>query len=224
MRKDILVVAPHPDDETLGCGGLLHKAAEQGHSIHWLIMTTISEAAGYSPAQVSEKSLAIESVAKSLRVCTTTQLQYPPAQLDTIARQSLIKNISAAIRKIEPTHLYLPYPGDAHSDHRVVFEASMACTKWFRHPSILQVFVYETLSETGFGLDPSDNGFRPNHYENIGDHLTNKLQTLAYYSSELGAFPFPRSLDSVTALAKLRGCESGYNAAEALMILRSRHA
>jgi LmbE family N-acetylglucosaminyl deacetylase len=80
----------------------------------------------------------------------------------------LVGKISEIFPDFQPDEVLLPYPGDVHSDHRVTFEAASACTKWFRYPSVKRVLAYETPSETDFGIDPRDSGFKPNVFVYIG--------------------------------------------------------
>jgi hypothetical protein len=106
----------------------------------------------------------------------------------------------------------------------VVFDACMACTKWFRYPFIRRVMSYETLSETDAALPGSGNpAFQPSVFFNIDDHLAAKLRIMSLYKSECGQYPFPRSPEAITALARLRGTQSGYQAAEAFALLRERN-
>jgi len=108
-----------------------------------------------------------------------------------------------------------------HTDHRAVFDAAAACTKWFRYPSVKRVLAYETLSETDFGLG-TELGFRPNVFVDISPFLERKLQAMDIYASEIAPFPFPRSQDALRALARVHGTSSGYHAAEAFQLLRER--
>ena len=133
---------------------------------------------------------------------------------------NLVSNMSDVFSDFQPDEVLLPHPGDAHSDHRVAFDAASACTKWFRYPSVKRVMTYETPSETEFGLNPIAKSFRPNLFVNISEQLDLKLKLLSFYKSELGEHPFPRSLESVRALALLRGSQMGARAAETFQILR----
>jgi LmbE family N-acetylglucosaminyl deacetylase len=134
----------------------------------------------------------------------------------------LVGSFSKIFKEFEPEELFLPHRGDSHSDHRVVFDATAACTKWFRYPSIKSVLAYETASETEFGLS-KEMLFKPNYFIDISDYLNTKLEILKIYESEIGEHPFPRSIDSLEALAKWRGSNSGYKAAEAFELLYNRN-
>lgn len=217
----VLVVAPHPDDETLGCGGAILRHVAQGDEVHWCIVTGMHEDAGYTPAQIQTRARAITDVAAHYNFAETHALGFAAADLDNLPRAELVSRIAAVVSGIEPRRIYLPHPSDSHSDHRVTFEAASASTKWFRHNSVRQVLAYETLSETGFGIDPSTQAFRPNCYINISDQLESKIEALSFYGEEFAPHPFPRSPDGVRAQAILRGGESGYVAAEAFMLLRA---
>jgi LmbE family N-acetylglucosaminyl deacetylase len=129
--------------------------------------------------------------------------------------------LSDAFQRFEPVEVLLPNRGDAHSDHRTVFDAAVACTKWFRYPTVRRVLAYETLSETDFGLSPGD-AFQPNYFVDITTHLEAKLAALQLYESEMHEFPFPRSVAALRALAAIRGAASGFVAAEAFQLLRER--
>lgn len=215
-----LVVAPHPDDELLGCGGTLLRRASEGDTIGWLLMTAIQESHGWSIDRINQRALEIDFVRKGLHISPDHfyELKFPTAELDKCPMSDLVGKISYVFASFEPNEVLLPYPGDIHSDHRVAFEAASSCTKWFRYPSVKRVLTYETLSETDFSLDSSS--FCPNLWIDITDHLDNKLKLLSIYKSELGEHPFPRSLESVKAQAIVRGAQRGSHAAEAFQILR----
>lgn len=216
----VLVVAPHPDDETLGCGGTLLKHKANSDYVHWLIVTDMSTDDGFTAEQVLTRTNEIIEVAKRYGFDGWDNLRFPPARLDTVPLAELVAKIGEVVHKVQPNILYLPYRGDVHSDHKFVFDATAACTKWFRYPSIRKVLIYETLSETEFGINPDNNGFRPNVYHNIEGFLGQKISIMKCYKSEVSAFPFPRSEEAINALAVYRGVAAGCRAAEAFMLLK----
>ena len=213
-----LVIAPHADDELLGCGGTLLRRRTEGREVAWILVTEVKDGIG-PPPQVRDAE--IERVQAGLGVSASSfvRLGHETTTLDTLPMSSLVTEFADAIASIRPSEVLIPHPEDAHSDHRVVARAAMAATKWFRGASILRVLAYETLSETGLG---GASGFRPDVHIDISPWLDEKVELLKHYTSEMGAFPFPRSEDAVRALANLRGTSAGFSAAEAFQILSSR--
>ena len=219
----VLVVAPHPDDETLGCGGTLQRLLEGRATLHWLILTKMSQEAGYSDAEISAREREISVVAKRFGFASVTRLDYAAATLTEVPRRHLIQDLAKVFDEVQPTCLYLPYPHDAHSDHRVCFETGAACSKWFRRPNLQRVFCYEVPSETGFNIHPSAAAFRPTTYVRLTEEqIENKISIMLEYKSECGSFPFPRSAEGITALARYRGSECGATMAEGFLLLREQ--
>ena len=217
-----LVIAPHPDDELLGCGGTLLRRTTEGHEVGWVVMTAMTTAAGWSQERINQRLDEIDRVREGLHIFRENlyQLGFPAAELDQISMCKILARLSDAVKHFEPNEVLLPHPGDIHSDHRLTFEAASVCTKWFRFPSIKRVMTYETLSETEFDLNPLTKGFEPNLFVDIGPFINKKLSLLNIYSSELGQHPFPRSLAAVKSQAILRGAQMGAEAAEAFQVLK----
>lgn len=211
-----VVVAPHPDDETLGCGGTLLREVAAGRALHWLLMTATP-----IKTDVECQSEEIEAVKLAYPFQEKHWMHWPATHLDEGGLGGLVSPLGIVLRSICPEIVYLPYPGDAHSDHRVTFEAVSACVKWFCLPSVRRVLCYETLSSTESAVNPWG-CFKPNVYVDITEVLERKLEIAALYRSQMGEFPFPRSEGGIRALAAVRGLESGYKAAEAFMLLRER--
>lgn len=220
MKRKVIVIAPHPDDETLGCGGTLLRHAHEGDDVHWLIVTGMTIGKQFTSERVASREKEISSVATRYGFQEVHQLKLPPTTLDTLPVGDIVVAIKNIFERINPEIVYLPFFGDVHTDHKVVFDSTVSCTKWFRQPSIKRVLAYETLSETEFGLNPECRGFQPNVFVNIDQFIAEKLSILSLYDGELGIFPFPRSVEAVTALAKVRGVAAGCNAAEAFMLLK----
>lgn len=218
--KKIFAIAPHPDDETLGCGGALLRHIASGDEVHWVIVTAISTDIGFSEKRVAAREEEIRYVAKAYGFHSTIRIDYPTMRLDQVPKHQLIDSIGKLIQEIKPDTLYVPYRNDAHSDHAAVYDAATACAKVFRYSSVRSVYVYETISETEFGLKPEDTGFRPNLFVDITGFLDKKIEIMNLYKGEIGVFPFPRSETCIRALAQLRGAQAGTHAAEAYMIMK----
>jgi LmbE family N-acetylglucosaminyl deacetylase len=216
-----IVISPHPDDEVLGVGGTLLRRKAEGAKVAWLIVTAISVQSDWSEEKVKQRAEEVKRVKELFGFDDVFTLNFPTSQLDRIPMSDLVGGISEAFRSFEPEEVFAPHPSDVHTDHRIVFNATASCTKWFRHPSVKRVLAYETLSETDFGLG-ADQCFRPNVFVDIEPFLNDKLRAMDIYASELGVFPFPRSHEAILALAALRGAASGFKAAEAFELLRER--
>lgn len=214
----VLVFAPHPDDETLGCGGSMLKWRAAGAAIHWVIATTVHPGVGYSEAHLQTREQEITAVAKFYDVASVHRFDYPAASLDRLPLAELIGKTAAVVNEVKPDTVLLPFRGDAHSDHRAVFDAGAACTKVFRYPFIRAVLAYETISETDFSL--SEEQFRPNVFVDISKHLAGKVEAMSLYKGELGTPPFPRSIANIEAWATKRGAQAGCLAAEAFHLLK----
>lgn len=219
----VLVVAPHADDEVLGCGGVLLRRATEGCKTAWLLASSMKPGSIWSAAQVAEREVALQKVCLGLGISPARffRLDHLPAHLEKVSRNDLVGEISSVFERYEPDELYLPCPGDAHNDHRIVFEASAAAAKWFRRPSIRRILCYETLSETEASF-AGNSTFRPDVFLNISGHLDKKIELMKHYASEMASFPFPRSVEAIRALAHFRGAQSGFSAAEAFQLLRER--
>ncbi len=215
---DILVIAPHPDDETLGCGGTILKHIANGDKVHWCIVTQMDN--NY-PIDIRQKRAdEIQKVANAYNFINVHQLNFAPAQLDIVPKSELVGAIKKVFQKVAPEIVYLPFSGDVHSDHAYAFDAASASLKWFRQKSVKRALCYETISETNFQINPLQNRFNPNVYVDIEEFFNKKIDIMKIYESEIEEFPFPRSVEALEALAKLRGTACGARSAEAFILLK----
>jgi LmbE family N-acetylglucosaminyl deacetylase len=216
MKNKVLIVAVHPDDETLGCGGTLLKHKANGDEIHWLICTTIDKSHNYYETREKE----IEEVGKLYNFNSVHNLRLKTMQVDEYSMSELVSKISKVINEVQPNIIYLPFKGDVHSDHRKIFEASYSCTKSFRYPFIKKIYMIETLSETEFAISLASESFIPNVFNDISNYFNKKIEIMKTYESELAEHPFSRSLDNIEALARFRGATSNCKYAESFMVLK----
>ncbi len=219
MNK-IMVVATHPDDETLGCGGTLLKHKAMGDSTHWLIITEPKNDDGFNNEWIKMRNEEVKLIAKSYDFDTFDELRFPTMRLDQVPIKNLIDKISICIKKIEPKVIYLPFKNDVHSDHRIAYEAAFSCTKAFRYPFIKRVLMMETISETEFATAIQNNFFVPNVFNDISDYLEKKIEIMNLYHSETEKHPFPRNDLNIRALATYRGASSGCRYSEAFMLIK----
>ena len=215
MNK-VLVIAVHPDDETLGCGGTLLKHKANGDEIHWLIATQSNTESDFYKIRTKE----IETVKNMYHFDSVHNLELKTMQVDEYTMSELIGKISKIINEIKANIIYLPFKGDVHSDHRHIFDAAYSCTKSFRYPFIKKIYMVETLSETEFAPSTKEDSFIPNVFVNITDFMDKKLDIMKVFRNEIAEHPFPRSIRNLKALATLRGATAGCEYAESFMLLK----
>ena len=217
----ILVIAPHPDDETLGCGGTLFRHKKEEEELFWLIVTGISESFGWAASAVKKRDQEIESVKQKYGFADVFNFGLPTTQLDTIPLSDLIGKFADVYKKVKPEVIYIPFAFDVHTDHQIIGKAMLSTIKWFRYPYIQKVLMYETPSETEFNFI-EQRKFSPNVFVDISDFLDDKIETMKIYKSEMGEFPFPRSETTMRSLAAFRGSQSGFKAAETFELVYER--
>jgi len=212
----VLVIAPHADDEVLGCGGTIVKHVVGGDTIRVCIVTTFYHAQSYK-----EKVGRRDEVTRVENVLGVREpfyrLKFPNACLDMEPQKNLNDRLEEIISGFRPDILYIPHGGDLHKDHRLVFEAALVAARPATAPFIKRILSYETLSETEW---LPGKGFVPNYYIDITDFLETKLEAMKEYKSQLKDYPHPRSLERITSLAKKRGSEAYMGAAEAFIMIR----
>lgn len=204
-----MIIAVHPDDETLGAGGTLLKHQANGDEIHCIFCTDIFESEGFSKEQIDTREQEIQEICKSYNFASIHRLGLKTTKIDEYNTSYLISLFSQIFTKIKPNILYLPFAYDVHSDHRIIFQAAFSCTKSFRYPSIEKILMMETLSESEFAPTLPNQSFIPNVFVDISAFFEKKCEIMKIYQSELGKSPFPRSIENIEALATFRACTMG---------------
>lgn len=216
----VLIIAVHPDDETLGCGGAILKHKANGDEIHWVIATDVKESDGFDNALIASRENEISKVANLYNFNSTHRLGLSTMRIDEYSMSELIGSISKVVSTVKPSIIYLPFKGDVHSDHRKIFEAAYACTKSFRYPFVKKIYMIETLSETEFAPSTKEDSFIPNVFVDISEFMDKKLEIMKVFKSEIAEHPFPRSIRNLKSLATLRGATAGCEYAESFILLK----
>lgn len=221
MGNKALFIAVHADDETLGCGGTILKHKKLGDEIYWLLITgpTINHPFGFSQQHIDNRQQLVNDISKKYDFDKTFSLAVPTQMVHSIDLRELILKIEVVINEIKPNIVYTMFNNDIHSDHRISFDAVYSCTKNFRKPFIEKIYMFEALSETEFALATPSTTFIPNVFVDITEHMEKKLEIMRMYKNEIMDTPFPRSISTIEALAKVRGSRAGVMYAEAFMLL-----
>ena len=218
-KKRVLVVAPHPDDETLGVGGTIAKYSAQGDEVFVLMVS------GHLPPIFSRKAYE-ETVSEAylafsvLGVKKSEFLEIPATMIGDQPLHEVNGRISKVVNDFNPHIVLCPYP-DRHIDHRLVFDSVMVATRPVGVGIDIEIVAaYETLSETHWNAPHIEPNFTPNWVVDISDHISEKLNALECYKSQISEFPGPRSIEAVEALAKFRGTQAGFAYGEGFHIVR----
>lgn len=218
MNK-VLVIAPHPDDEILGCGGTMIKNIKEGNEVYVCIVTR-----GYPPLFKEERTAQNKKDAiachQFLGIKETFFLDCPSTQLETMERSEFNGKILKVVRDLVPDEVYIPHWGDMQKDHQMVAEACMVAVRPKYMPQVKRVYSYETMSETAWNAPNVQNEFIPNVFVDISEELEDKKKALSFFSLQVSEFPDARSLEAIDALAKYRGALMNLHAAEAFMLIR----
>lgn len=219
MKSKVLFVAPHPDDEVLGCAGTIKKLAARGARIIVLIMTRGKKEL-YSEERIRNVRQEAITAHHGLGVSDTKFFDFLAPDLDIVSQSDLSASIALVIKEFEIDTMYIPHGGDIHQDHKAVFTACLVAARPVGENTVRNIYSYETLSETEWSAPFSDDAFIPDRFVNITNEISSKLEAMKSYKSQLREFPNPRSLKTIEALATYRGSTVGLGYAEAFMTIR----
>jgi LmbE family N-acetylglucosaminyl deacetylase len=220
-----LVIAAHPDDEVLGCGGTIARLASEGWQVHVHLLANGVGSRADAGASVDADAFArrrseAQAACKLLGVQSLRFGAFPDNRMDSVDRLAVAKSVSVLIDELKPACVFTHRHGDVNVDHDVVHDAVLAaCRPQPGHP-VRELLFFEVPSSTEWRPPVSAPTFAPAVFFDIAGTLQVKLHALAAYSSELRPFPHPRSLEAIEHLARWRGATVGVLAAEAFEIGR----
>lgn len=211
MRR-ILVIASHPDDEVIGCGGTMAKYVKAGDEVNLCIVTE-PYLPDWTEKYIKNKENEIMLMHKTLGINLIHELKYPALRLDIVSRKEIADSLNTIIKETETEILFIPHDGDLNHDHRIVHDCALVAGR-VSCSGVKKILVYETNGEFEIEL------FSPNVFEDITDFIDIKLKAMSCYKSELKKSPHSRSLCLLKTFAKARGSECGKQFAEGFMLLR----
>lgn len=192
-----IFIVPHPDDETLGCGGTILKYPGS-------ILILISK-------HKNNKKNNIKKALNEYKFKNIYRLNFPATKIYQINQSNFIDKITNIVNLFKKTEIYIPSKNDLNTDHQIISNLCLSALRLHRCKEILKIYIYEVLSETNlFG-----GNLKPNYFENIEDQISKKIEIFKQYKNEIQNFPDPRSEEAINALAAFRGSQSGYRYAEA---------
>lgn len=222
MSKNILVIAAHPDDEVLGCGGTIASRSYEGDQVN---IVFVADGVGARLADfecnLKERKKSAYKAASILGVKSVEFFDFPDNQLDTIPLLSIVQKLEQIIEKFKPEIIYTHHYGDLNIDHQITHRATMTACRPSPHSSIKQIYAYEVLSSTEWALN--GNVLKPQYFVNIAEFINQKIDALSAYEKEVRLFPHPRSFEAVRHLAALRGAHMGQQFCEAFQLIRYIH-
>ena len=221
--NNILVVAAHPDDEVIGCGGFIAKQTQNGYPVHIVFMSN-----GVSSRELGDhkkllnlilqrKENAIKA-SKILGAKSTKFLDFPDNSMDSVPLLNVAKELEKVVRKLNPSIIITHSKSDLNIDHRVTHEAVLISSRPKPGNEVQKIMFFEIPSSTNW--NPTSPQFNPLEFVDVTEFINKKIDALNCYGSEICPTPHTRSLDGILALNKYRGTTVGKNLAEAFEIGR----
>lgn len=222
---NVLVIAAHPDDEVLGCGGTIARLASEGHHIYIGILgqgitSRYQQREAADSADLQRLHTQSYEVARLLGARDLMLVQLPDNRFDTVPLLDLVKVIEGWIDQLQPQVIYTQHGGDLNIDHVQVYRATMTATRPMAGQMVKTIYGYEVASSTEWAFQRFSPVFRPNVFVDISAQLPLKIQAMQQYESEARLFPHPRSPEALRISAQRWGSVVGMEAAEAFELLR----
>lgn len=220
--KSILVVAAHPDDEVLGCGGYIANQVRSGGEVFVTFLSdgVTSRLGNLGLQEIESRRNAARLASKVLGVSDVSFGDFPDNKLDASPLLEVIKSIETVVERIRPQIVLTHFGGDLNIDHRIVNQAVLTACRPAPKQGVKEILFFEVPSSTEWQVPTEGEAFAPNWFEDISQTLELKIKALMMYEHELREWPHPRSAKAVEHLAHWRGASCGVDAAEAFVLGR----
>jgi LmbE family N-acetylglucosaminyl deacetylase len=212
--KKILVITPHPMDETLGVGGTILKHGANGDELHWLILTKPEESK-WGKDKIEKNTKEVSKIAEMYKFQSFRRLNFVQDSLNEDILKELVELLKGTFELIKPDTIYLPFGCTLDNDYNIAFTASLKAIQSFK-AKIQKILCYEVISYLNF----NSKTFNPNVYTDISEFIDKKLEVMNLYEEEVQGYPLPKSTESVRSLAKVRGASIGTEYAEAFVLIK----
>ncbi|MBW1740225.1 MAG: PIG-L family deacetylase [Deltaproteobacteria bacterium] len=215
----VLVIAPHMDDEVLGCGGAIARHVDEGDKVDVCVVCNRAYCRIYDPDAIATEEASTGKAKEILGYSGLHFLNLPDERLYGHL-QELLEALERIVAEVKPEVVYTCHAGDLHQDHRTVAHAANIALRAVAAPFVRRVLAYEVPSGTEQAFPGASETFRPNVFTDIEAQLDRKLAAVEVYERESRPFPHPRSQEMLRAKARVRGAQCGRAAAEAFVLLR----
>lgn len=219
MSNNILVIAAHPDDEVLGCGGTIAKHIDNNDKVGVLFIADgVGSRLDSFDDNLKKRKYAATNAIKVLGGKILGFFDFPDNCLDTIPLLDIVQKIEKSIFQFKPAVVYTHHYGDLNIDHAIVHRATMTACRPVPDSHVKEIYTYEVLSSTEWSL--GNNLFMPNYFVDIDKYWMKKINAISAYVDEIRAFPHARSKEAIEALSQYRGASVGLRKAEAFFMMR----
>ncbi len=223
---NVLVIAAHPDDEVLGCGGTIARLAKEGNSVYTLILgegvTSRDEKRDRhkNKKELEMLKINIKTANKLIGVKNTFVFDFPDNRFDTVALLDIVKTVEKVKQRINPDIIFTHHHGDLNIDHQITFKVVMTAFRPLNSEKVREIYSFEVPSSTEWNAPSPHLYFMPNYFVDISKTLALKVKAFKEYKSEVREFPHPRSPESLSIYAERWGIQVGLKAAEAFTVVR----
>lgn len=219
--KKVLVVAAHPDDEVLGCGGTVARHVDEGDVVHILFMADgVTSRRLFNKYDLEKRNKAAYESCEILGTESPQFLGLPDNKMDTVALLDIVQKLEKIIDKTKASVIYTHHDQDLNIDHRITHQAVITACRPQPESNINEIYSFEILSSTEWNSPSTKNTFIPNRFVDISKSIERKIKALNAYEEEMREFPHSRSIETVKLLAKFRGSTVGLRAVESFKVER----
>ena len=223
---NILIVAAHPDDEVLGCGGTISRLIDEGHDIYVAILgegvsSRYPERPKDVESQIDKLRISCRRAADCLGVKDLFIHQLPDNCFDTVPLLDVVKIIEELVDRIKPTAVYSHHGGDLNVDHVITHRAVLTAIRPMADCPVKEIYAFEIPSSTEWAFQQFEPRFRPTVFTDISETIEIKIEAMQFYESEIRSFPHPRSPEALRINAQRWGSVVGCECAEAFELIRS---
>lgn len=219
---NVLIIAAHPDDELLGCGGTMARHAAAGDRVEILILAegSTSRLNGGSNQDLEDLRSAARAAAAALGAQPPRMLGLPDNKMDSLPLLDIVHKIEAVIDEVKPDVVYTHHGGDLNIDHRITHQATVTACRPLPGTTVKRLYAFEVVSSTEWASTATGGIFQPTHFVDVFGHVAAFKAAVDAYAVEMRAAPHPRSWANVEAALRVRGATAGLTAAEAFQVIR----